>query len=279
MTEFARLKMGFVVAMLAALFMLKPLFDEFTTTGQGGIYYFSYLNQQITFISGYYLFAGFLGLAAYFFAMDLVGRRPNHYFQMLGNFAYAVAIMVPPIYFAMGLIGYIDYLIESYTGSAQSGHNVSLVLTVFALIFAIWSFLKLGQQLRMQDKDSTVDQLGAEQAKSMAKANGLLEAGLYDLVLVECFRAIETALKKRVIAENVFPKQDGFSDLLETGVRLKVIGPSERDKIHDLRVVRNEVVHENRDMSRDEAERVIDSTRAVILSMEKSGNRPSEEAA
>jgi len=267
MTDFSRIKMGFVVALLAALFMLKPVIDslgaQYTTP-------FVFLGLRVAVMNVYYLFSGLLGLAAYFYAMDMVGKRANPLAQRMGNIMYALAILVPPFYLTMGLLAWLDSLIVEATHSPLVGQISAIIMAVFLVLGGGLFFAIVRRQLRDQDTDSTVEQLSGEQAKLVAKANGLLEAGLYDLVLVESFRAVETALKKRLVANNVFTRKSSVSALLNAADKHKLIGKGERDVVHDLRVMRNDVVHESKHLNRDEAEKVIDATRRVITVLEKS---------
>lgn len=260
--------MSFVVAMLAALFMLKPVFDALVVDAPWGG--FGFLNYTVQYMSGYYLFAAFLGIAAYFYAMDLVSRRPSPLAQRLGNAMYALAILVPPLYLAMAVISWIDHMIESATGSSQWGHNVAIFFTIMFGAACLALFMTVRRQLTDQDKDSAVDRLGSEQVQSMSKATGLLEAGLYDMVLIEAFRSVETALKRRIVAAGGYVGRNGMTALLEQAEKHAILTNAARQQLLDLRTLRNRVVHENLPLNRDQAEGAVDAARQIITALEKS---------
>jgi HEPN domain-containing protein len=266
MTDFARIKMGFVVALLAVLFMLKPVIDGLAAEYPSS---FVFLGVGVRVLDVYYVFTALLGLAAYFYAMEMVGRRSNPTVQALGNIAYALAILVPPFYLAMALIWWLTTLIANFTGEL-AGQILSIILAIGLVLGGGYFFATLRRTLRDQDKQSAVEQLSGEQAKLVAKANGLLEAGLHDLVLVESFRALETALKKRLVTSGVHTRKSSMTALMKAAEQHKLIGQAEREQLHDLRMMRNEVVHESKHLTRDEAEDVIDTTRRLITALDKS---------
>jgi HEPN domain-containing protein len=268
MTDFARIKMGFVVALLAALFMLKPLIDDWSANPD--VDGFMFLNVQISVLHVYYLFSALLGFAAYCYAMDMMSKKSSAFVQSAGNTFYALAILVPPFYLAMGLISYLTFTIAGMFESPRAAYFASVVLAVLLGLFGSLFYWAIRRQLLEQDNEAAVDQLSSEQANLMAKANGLLEAGLYDLVLMESFRAVETALKKLLVSNNVRLRKRAMSHLLNTAERHKLISKADREMVHDLRVLRNAVTHENKALTRDDGERVIDVARRAITTWEKS---------
>lgn len=258
MTDFTKLKMAFSVALLAALFMLRPLFEYM---GQTEIVF---LGVRLSLQIMYFTFAGTLGLSAYFFALELVSGRSAPFAQRAGNTMYALALLIPGAFAAIVLIAYTGSLVGSITGSPSASTTVEGLLTVVAGVAVLTIVLMVRRAMGERDRSFSVRALGNEEAEQLAKANGLLEAGLYDLVVVQSFQTLETSLKRLLLANGVYSRNSGIKGLVTLAQKHNLIGNDEGRSIQDVRVLRNEVAHEAKAVSRDTAEQVVEATRRVI---------------
>lgn len=265
MTDFTKTKMAFAVGLLAVLFMLKPLVDDFGRLGFG----FLTIYFEIRFV--YYAFAALLGSSAYCYAIEMLTERSNPAATRMGNLLYALAMLVPPVYGALALIYLLANGINSIIGADEARLIVEGVLMFLLGMAGILSFLTIRQKLREQDKLSIVDRLGAEQADRVTKASGLLEAGLYDLVLVEAFRAIEVSLKRALTTRDVGYRNSTAGELIALAERHRIIGEQEKAYLDDIRNLRNAAMHEGKSVNRTQAEGIIDTTRRVITTLERAG--------
>ncbi len=255
MTDFTRLKMGFSVALLAALFMIRPLLDQVAEN------YFVFLGYKVYLQYLYYLFAGCLSLSAYFFALELLsGKSAAPFAQRAGNTTYALAILMPPAFTMV----YIIALIGNTLGNPRSAFIVDVVLTVVLLFIVMAVMLSLRRAISDRDRSFSISKLGDEETANLAKASGLLEAGLYDLVVIQAFQTLETSLRRLLLARGVYPRRNSVKDLVITAQGQNLVSDEVSRCIHDVRVLRNEVVHEGKSVNRDTAEIVIDETRKVI---------------
>ena len=265
MTDFTKTKMAFAVGLLAVLFMLKPLVDDFGDLGFG----FLTVTLEVRFI--YYAFAALLGSSAYCYALEMLTERTNPAATRTGNLLYAVAMLVPPVYAALAFIYLVANGIHFVIGAEGARLIVEGVLMFLLGMAGILFFLSIRQRLREQDKISIVDQLGAEQADRVTKASGLLEAGLYDLVLVEAFRAIEVSLKRALTTRDVGYRHSSAGELIALAERHRIVGEQEKAYLDDIRTLRNAALHEGKSVTRSQAERVIDTTRRLITTLERAG--------
>lgn len=262
MTEFTKLKMGFSVALLAALFMLRPLIEPLTSSG--GIHVLLF-GLQIKLQALYYLFAGALGLSAYFFALELLsGKSTAPFAQKAGNTTYALAILMPPAFVAIWTIGQSTAALRKHSGSDALALAFSIALTALAGAAALGVLFYIRQAMSERDRSFTVSRLADEETEQMAKANGLLEAGLYDLAVIQCFQTIETALRRVLLARGGVASYASMKDMLALAHKRKLLDDEDRRRIHDLRVLRNEVAHEAKEVDRNTAEEVIEATRRVV---------------
>lgn len=276
MSDFTKTKMIFVLGLLAALFMLRTMMDsgEQSLGGHG----FLFLGKTLEIRYAYYLCAGFLGLAAYFYGLELVSGKSAMLAQHLGNIMYAVAILIPPAYLALCGISYLGMVLWMAANSTVARDALEVGLAVLLAVLATVMFVLLRRRLREKDQYSSVTRLSEEETTIVAKAGGLFEAGLYDLVLVEAFRAVETSLRKLLIAKGVFFRKSSIKDLLAAADKHQLLGEEERGCIQDIRVLRNEVVHEGKSVSRESASRVLVMTRRVVTGLDRVRTRLEEQS-
>ena len=265
MNDFAKTKMAFVVALLAVLFTLSPLMSD---VGKSGIHF---LGVYLQIRYAYYLCSAFLALAAYFYGLELF-KQSVWFAQRAGNFMYALAVLAPPAYLALLLIGLAGKWFRPLIKSDAIDNGIQLVCAILVgvLLFIAYRVLRAG--LRDKDRSSSITQLRDEETTLVSKAGGLLEAGLYDLVLVEAIRAVETALRRLLISRNVPRSRGSIKELLEAAEAHKIISRETCDYVHDLRVLRNEVLHEGKAVTRATAQRGLQTTRKVVTSLDQAMN-------
>jgi HEPN domain-containing protein len=259
MTDFTKLKMAFSVGLLAVLFMLKPLFDRVAK------FSYPFLGVDLTLTALYYVFAVFLGLAAYFFALELLsGKTTSPFAQRAGNTMYALAILAPPAYSAIFVIAYLGNSLSKWSEGAVSANTINAVGTGLLVLATVAALLYLRRAIGERDRSFSVRKLGDEETAQLTKTNGLLEAGLYDMVVVQAGQTIETSLRRLLLAKGVYSGRSGMKELVERAEAHGLLGAAEKQDIHDVRVLRNQVAHEAKHINRATAEQVVDAARRVV---------------
>src|ERR1700730_2141589 len=94
LTEFTKTKMPFALAMLVTLFGLHPLVEKWAELG----FNYPYVEFPLKIFYAYGLVAGLLALTVYFYALSLLSERGYSWMEKAGNYSYAIAIMVVPLY-------------------------------------------------------------------------------------------------------------------------------------------------------------------------------------
>ena len=259
--DFTRSKVLNVIALLAVIFFLKPLLDEL---GRAKVMYLGF-EIQLNFI--YYSITGCLALAAYLYALEAVTGSPVRLVQQLGNAAYALAILMPPAYVGLLVLHQGNRFLLTSPESARIGWQIGLTVVVVGLGF--FPFRLLRQRLREKDTSDTVSRLSSEETSLISKVNGLFEAGLYDLVPVEAFRAVEVSLRKLLIGKDILLEKNDIRDLIDAAEKKRLIGTNEKVDFQDLRLIRNGVLHEGKEVDRDTARQVIDITRKIVIRLDR----------
>src|SRR5262249_20359460 len=97
MTDFTKQKISFALALLGTLFALHPFVERYSDQG------FDYLGYDLKIFYAFALTAALLASAVYCYAIALVSERVHGLMERLGNYSYAIAVMVGPLY--AGLYG------------------------------------------------------------------------------------------------------------------------------------------------------------------------------
>jgi hypothetical protein len=101
--------MHFALALLGTLFVLHPLIEKFGDAG------FDYVGYPLKILYVYALIAGLLAVTIYFYALALLSERAYSWMEKSGNYAYALAVMVLPLYGAL----YLSNLAAEHLGQAH----------------------------------------------------------------------------------------------------------------------------------------------------------------
>jgi HEPN domain-containing protein len=198
MTDFTKTKTHFALALLGTLFALHPFFTRFENTG------FLYLGYELRLADVYALIAGLLALAVYCYGLGLISDRPHSWLEKLGNYSYALAIMVLPLYGAL----YLSSLLAERLGQshwAWAAPAVALGLGVTWLIVSQLLAWLLRGRLGKQDQAAKIEQLARREIASLNHAQELFAKDHYDLSVIETWRALEARLQRVLLNRGDLP--------------------------------------------------------------------------
>src|SRR5262245_47488701 len=92
MTEFTKTKIHFALALLGTLFAVHPYIEQWEHAG------FTYLGWNLEIFHAYALTGGLLALSVYFYAMALLSERATTGAERVGNYLYALGLLIFPLY-------------------------------------------------------------------------------------------------------------------------------------------------------------------------------------
>ena len=217
MTDFTKTKTHFALALLAVLFALHPFLDRFENVG------FFYLGYELKLSSAYALIAGLLALSVYGYGLALISERPHSWLEKLGNYFYALAVLIIPLYGGLYLSSKLaDGLGQSHW--AWAAPAVGLGLGVAWLVLSQVLALLLRGRLGSQDRKAKMDQLAQQEMASLKRAQELFAAEHYDLSVIEIWRAIEVRLHRVLLSRSVVPRQCTPERLIRAAKRAGVLG-------------------------------------------------------
>ena len=265
MTDFNKLKIGFALALLAALFALNPII---TSLGNLSYQLFS-LNLKL--IYAYWTFAILLGISVYFYAIALIGIE-NSFFDFtrkLGNFAYAFALFVPPIFFFLYAVSVITVLFTDLLKHPSAARIIEITFSALIGAFAsvgIRIFFKLFSK---RDRSEKVQSFSKQESDLLTRSRKLLNENYYDISVSEAWKAIEVALRKAFYNLGIQEKEIIGSNLIERAERTKMISSLQAENLQFIRKMRNDAVHTEVNISKDDAQKVIKISDKVIASLDK----------
>ncbi len=219
-TEFTKTKMHFTIGLLAALFALHPFFPQFDKI------HFTYMGTVIPLSYAFMAIGVLLAGAVYFYATDLMSEQSSTLSQRLGNWLYALAIMMVPFYAGM----YLTTLLENYLITNEMLGNVNLqtpAITIGILVFwlVLWQLggVLLRHYMTARDWISRIDQMADSEMDALKRAKDLLEADHADLAIIQFSKAVNARLKMATMKRGYF-QGDPLVNARKCGIINKVNG-------------------------------------------------------
>jgi HEPN domain-containing protein len=248
-------KILFVLTLLAALFTLQPILADFKTVG------YSIGNFNFTLERLYYLVGALLGISVYFYAITFVTERFSFITQKIGNFFYAVSLVVIPLYFLIWIGLNLLHAIPSYKP------NSTVVAIISSLLGTIVSAI-VTRALTRRDRDIAVKNLTTEELSHFDRAFEMLKTGYYDLTLLECYRAVETSLQKLFANRQIYFNARRPMEIVTLALKHKLISADVAGAIDGLRKLRNEAVHSENPVDRATAENAFNQAKFILNALE-----------
>src|SRR5438874_1821889 len=92
MVDHIKTKLQAALALLGALFALRPYLDELKMVG------FAYLDVHLPLLYAIAVMAALLAVAVHCYAIEMIRERPFSLVDRLGNSSFALAVLVTPTY-------------------------------------------------------------------------------------------------------------------------------------------------------------------------------------
>ncbi len=227
MTDFAKMKISFALALLATLFALHPFLDRFDDLG------FVYLGLHLEVFHAYALIATLLGACVYFYAVSLLSERAHTWCERTGNHAYALAILIPPIFgglFASSRLA--DRLAMSHLAWAAPTVAISLGLGWLSLAhLAAWS---IRARLSERDRESKIAQLAQQESEALDRAREMFECKHFDIAVIEAHRGLEARLRQALLSRRYSRRLDSAQAVIELAARAGLLSESTKALVREI---------------------------------------------
>jgi HEPN domain-containing protein len=267
MTEFTKTKIAFALALLAALFTISPILKDIGTTG----YLFLGIIIQVRY--AYYVLLALLAIAVYCYGLELISERSSFDAERAGNTAYALALLVPPVYVALFVIAQLGKVAVWISKSPTSIALFALYALEFILGAATMIFMRaitsgFAKTLAERDRSSAIEELSNREVSLISRASEMSALGHYDLAVLESFRAIEASIRKALRSKDISFRGRTTIEMLKVAEKAGIIDPELLGYIHKIRRMRHRAAHEGEPISQEAAEDALALARKVVASLE-----------
>lgn len=259
MTEYAKMKISFALALLGTLFALHPLLDRFSDRG------FLYLGYDLKILYAYSLIAGLLSLSVYCYAMALTTERPHSRLEKLGNSSYALAVTIVPIYGGLFLASVLAGQLR-YSHIAWAAPAVTIGVGGGWFLLSQWVAWRLRSHLGEQDRHARIEQLARKEREALGQARELFANEHYDLSVIAVWQAIEARLGQALTSRGIVARSSRPHALLDLAVRKGVLHEPVLGLLEGLKRHWNHAVSVE-PMTREAASEALSAARHIIATV------------
>jgi hypothetical protein len=260
-SDFAKTKVGFALAMVGLLYVLNPLILKHGDAG------FPIFGTILQFQVIYYIMMALLGGAVYFFAIEYVTETPVGKAHRLGNYLYAMALLFPPVFAAVWLFVKVAEGIVWVSDSEMAGEVAKLVFGLLIAASAFLLALLVSRRMNNRDRSECVQKLALQAKLHLDRAEELIAAGHNDLAALEGFRSVESTLQRALLDNNIPVGSANSSALIPAAARAGLVSEEQVGVLHELRIARNRAVHGTEPVPDQDATWFLETTRKVLRSI------------
>jgi hypothetical protein len=263
MTDFTKTKITFALALLGVLFALHSIVDRYPEAG------FTYPVYEYRFTLklayAFYLVAGLLSFSVYSYALALLSERPSSWVERMGNYAYGVAVMVPPLFGGL----YLASVLAEWVGEsslAWAAPAVALSLAILWLV--VWQAVAIFLRGRLSDQDrvSKMEQMEQQEQAALNRAKELFDGDHWDVAVIEAWKAIEARLRRVLLKRRIRAKNDGAHAMIDAAVRAGLVPKTSQTLLEELRQQWNTAVS-TEPISKESAAAALSAARHILATI------------
>ncbi len=260
MTEFTKTKMSFALALLGTFFALHPWLENIERRHAVG---FEYLGVSMPLDAAVGLTIGLLALAVYCYAVSLVSLQASAA-ERLGNSAYALSIMVLPLYAGL----YVAQLLADRVHSqlAWVAPAVAAGIGLIGFVLSQAAALRLRGRLGEADRTTAVRQLAEQEKDAVGHARKLFASEHFDLTVIELWRAVEARLRRLLAVRVGARRLDSPAAIIAAVVRAGLLRDSLLPLVEELHRTWSVAIGFE-PVKREDAERMLHATRTILASL------------
>jgi MFS family permease len=258
MTDFTKTKMHFALALLGVLFALHPLMEKIEPWG------FDYLGYDLKVLYVYALIAGLLAFTVYCYALALVSERVHGLMERTGNYAYAIAVMVLPLYGGLYLA---HLLADRFEATELNWAAPGVALGVGAAWLLLSQILAWLFRRRLGEEDITAKtrQWADQEIVSLNRAREMFVSDHYDLAVIEAWKAIEARLRRVLLARGI-RAGDTPGKMIDAAERAKLVREPSLGMLQEVRKQWNIAVS-SEPLTREASEAALNAARDILATI------------
>lgn len=236
MDEFTRTKVSFTIALLAALFTIRPLVERYENIG------FEFLGFPVRVGTAYFFALGALGCAVYLISLQFVAGRRVDWIDRSSNVVYALTLLVPIAFLALWCLVLLGEYIERLNIHIPARIFDGLIGGVVGVGTALLA-KRVVVSLKNIQRATAADEQAEKQIEALSRAETLLGQKHFDVAVVEVARVIELALKQAIVSRTGESGRRSLSALIDRAIDLGLLTEADIAHLRELRALRNNSVH------------------------------------
>ena len=254
MNNFFKDKIVYALALLASLFAMKPIVDEFgDSTINLGFY-----DIELNLI--YLLIMGILGLSVYLFSVNYITENPMMVVVKAGNFCYGASLLIPVVVIVVWGVNVLISLILSHINNFEIiANSISLITSILTLIISVVTNTKVVmKKLASIDKRNMQASNTQNEIKTIETASKLNELGMYSNSIMTAFSGLEYMIREILKSRGLTYDRKTYK-LFDFAIEEGIISSSYKEDIDQIRKLRNHAAHpsDNNVISKEDAEKVL----------------------
>ena len=241
-----------MIGLLAIVFTVKPIVDSNAQLG------FFIGSWNVTVQQCYLVTLGFMCLSVYFSSCQFVIEKKFRVLEKLTDVTYAISLSLPPLFIlTWGLSELQETIIETWDLEVIRNYVtpvisiLSAVLSIISVLFTTRSFEKQAEQARKLSETK-------ENIEHLKQAQTLLSLNMYDLVIIETAKVVESSIKSLLLKYGIFVQPLSFFELLKVAREHKLLEAEDIELLNELRVSRNKSAHDISKATKEDAKKVLD---------------------
>ena len=259
MNEFAKTKIIFSVALLAALYTVNPVVLKFAEVGA------TVLGFTISMKLVYYLILACLGLSVYFYSVQFISEKKIKYVQEAGDILYGIALAMPPAFLSLVLaIKAIDLM-----GKEELSKILSPLISAIVGVLTSLLSAKFKRKITTMRRASEAKVEEESEHEYLSRAIKLFDDKYFDLCILETFKAVESALNRQLLSMGEQIEPGRFFANFQKAKKLEIITLTDMQSIENLKKIRNQVAHEKTEIKEGQARELLRQGEKIIVSLSR----------
>lgn len=255
MDEFSKTKTAFAAGFLAVLLAGEPALRRFFPLPISVIGLTIHLEQI------FWATTAMIALSVYLTGVRLVSVAPRPGIEKFSNLCYGIAVLLPPA----AIVGYVvsEFASRVFVGPVGTFIAGAIVgVTVGGSL--IVGLIRVTKVLEFASVNARVEMYEKIEATQFTRAEELFKQGHFDLAVIDAFRSLEAALRRKLVSEGIASGTSPSASLVATAVRTGLLPESQLKELQEIQRIRNRAAHSATSVSADEAERVLKGTSALL---------------
>ena len=260
MTEFAKIKIGFTIALLAVLFALKPLIDAY---GEVGFLLFDY---NITAKLAYFVAVALLCIAVYFNSIQFVSQKYVSILEKISSIAYACSLSTPIVFFGLWFVVVMGGVFAELV-SVNFETTRSVIVAILAGALAAISTITISKGIEKKSFESKQEDNRKKELELLSRAEHLIDDGHYDLSILESCKIMELSLRQAVTLASGQSKMFSMHNLIQRAHKLNLVSSSDLEHINNTRILRNNATHLDSNVTKEQASQAVSVAKRLVKTL------------